>query len=188
MAGKEEVIRKIARAKPLLTPLPEIPDFAFEGNALDNFIASMERNHGRVVKKPSNMSILEIVSAEYSGKEISVSTIDKIDSVKTINLNTSNLHDIDLAIIEGSMGVGENAAIWVPEKNMPHRAVPFVCEHLIIILKEEDIVGNMHQAYSRIQNFEGYGVFISGPSKTADIEQSLVIGAHGPRSLLVIIS
>jgi L-lactate dehydrogenase complex protein LldG len=48
------------------------------------------------------------------------------------------------------------------------------------------IVSTRHHAYQEINTFEeGFGVFLAGPSKTADIEQSQVIGAHGARSLLV---
>lgn len=46
----------------------------------------------------------------------------------------------------------------------------------------------MLDAYPHIQNTEyGYGVFTVGPSKTADTKQSLVIGAHGARSLTIFI-
>ena len=45
----------------------------------------------------------------------------------------------------------------------------------------------MHEAYENIDfTNAGYGAFVSGPSKTADIEQALVIGAHGPKSGYVI--
>jgi L-lactate dehydrogenase complex protein LldG len=45
----------------------------------------------------------------------------------------------------------------------------------------------MHDAYKKVHiDKEGFGLFVCGPSKTADIEQSLVIGAHGPRSLVVL--
>jgi L-lactate dehydrogenase complex protein LldG len=72
------------------------------------------------------------------------------------------------------------------EKNR-HRALYFIAQNIVIVIDEKELLNNMHEAYEKI-SFEniGYGVFISGPSKTADIEQSLVIGAHGPKSGYVI--
>ena len=69
---------------------------------------------------------------------------------------------------------------------VPHRAIFFITQHLALVVPAEQMVHNLHEAYARISlGTSSLGVFISGPSKTADIEQSLVIGAHGPRSLTV---
>lgn len=98
-----------------------------------------------------------------------------------------NLKDIDLAIVKGIFAVAENGAVWLKDENNRHRSLYFIAQNIIIVVNKNDIVNNMHEAYTKIE-FEnsGYGVFVSGPSKTADIEQSLVIGAHGPKSGYVI--
>jgi L-lactate dehydrogenase complex protein LldG len=97
------------------------------------------------------------------------------------------LETIDFAIARGQFAVAENGAIWVTDEGVKHRAVLFICQHLAIVIPRDQILNNMHEAYQRLSfPHAGFGVFISGPSKTADIEQSLVIGAHGPRSLTVL--
>jgi L-lactate dehydrogenase complex protein LldG len=69
-----------------------------------------------------------------------------------------------------------------------HRAIYFIVQHLALVLPADQLVDNMHQAYDRATvGSSSLGLFLSGPSKTADIEQSLVIGAHGPRSLSVVL-
>ena len=89
-----------------------------------------------------------------------------------------DLDGTDVSVVEGTVGCAENACIWVPQ-TMKQRAVCFICEYLVIIVDRKNIVNNMHEAYSRIEMAEkGFGAFISGPSKTADIEQALVYGAQ----------
>jgi L-lactate dehydrogenase complex protein LldG len=98
------------------------------------------------------------------------------------------LDGTDLAIVRGEFGVAENGSVWIPQ-NVRRRAVYFISEYLVILLKRENLVHNMYEAYRRIRSggSYGYGVFISGPSKTADIEQALVVGAHGARGVTVVL-
>ena len=92
-----------------------------------------------------------------------------------------DLRDVDLCIAPGEFGVAENAAVWVTDRGLKHRAPYFLSQHLVLVVPADQIVDNLHQAYERLSFAEpGFGLFISGPSKTADIEQSLVIGAERP--------
>ena len=94
-----------------------------------------------------------------------------------------------MGVIKGDFGVAENACVWVPQ-TMVEKAVCFISENLVILLKKSEIVNNMHEAYKRIrfdEKFDGYGTFISGPSKTADIAQVLVMGAQAARSATILL-
>ena len=100
-----------------------------------------------------------------------------------------HLADLDWSVAQGAFGVAENGAIWVDQTPLPHRVMLFIPQHLALILPAASLVPHMHAAYGRLGTLgRGAGVFISGPSKTADIEQSLVIGAHGCRSLHVFLT
>ncbi|MDX2190107.1 MAG: LUD domain-containing protein [Bacteroidota bacterium] len=191
MTSREYILQKIKENKPELSPLPDIPDF--ERNDVDlvqHFTEVIKFVGGRVETVYNIETVINSINHNFSDcKQV----VNLVSELKMGNVNISAINDphelktVELAIIKGEFGVSENGAIWFNTNDLVHRALPFITQHLVVILRKESLVWNMHQAYNRIENSDinGYGVFISGPSKTADIEQSLVIGAHGSRSLIV---
>lgn len=96
------------------------------------------------------------------------------------------LENLDFVVYPGEFAVAENGAIWLTDRDLKHRVVFFITQFLVLVVRKDSIVHNMHEAYSKAKvPRPGFGLFLSGPSKTADIEQSLVIGAHGCRELQV---
>lgn len=192
MPGKHEILNSIRRNLPQAVNLPTLDgSWISYDDPREQFCETLHAVGGRAVIVPSTDAIQDKLrehSAWSEAKRI-CSLVPGIDSVN-VDLDSvddpHDLQDLDFAVMPGQLGVAENAAVWVTDEAVRHRCVYFIAQHLVLVMQGETIVHNMHEAYERLQfDSPRFGVFISGPSKTADIEQSLVIGAHGARSLTV---
>ncbi|OOG75376.1 LUD domain-containing protein [Algoriphagus sp. A40] len=185
MSSRENILSAIRGVSIAPKSLPEIPDFRLSGELVETFTQSILGNKGEVLTKVEFDNWLP--NAKFS-KIISLSSHFQNESTISLPEDPHELEDLGLAILDGQFGVAENGAIWLEDSNLGLRALPFITEHLVIVLNRKNLVETMHQGYNLIGNAEsGFGLFIAGPSKTADIEQSLVIGAHGAKSLRVVL-
>jgi L-lactate dehydrogenase complex protein LldG len=192
MSSREKILGAISSNKPVFieSPVVEIDRIQIEpATALAQFTQTLVSIGGTVVQV-SDLHLIgdEIKKARDNGKYV-VNTLPFLGEVNeeiNVSLDATALESVHQAYIGATLGVAENGAVWIYESQMKNRLLPFICQHLVICMSSKNIVATMHEAYQQIDVFkEGYGVFLAGPSKTADIEQSLVIGAHGARSLLV---
>ncbi len=193
MTARDAILSAIraSGADPVAAPAHPAP--VRQGDPVARFLESVKAVGGQSYRVPDAAALAAAVAALpvwSAPRRVSLvpglpgSTVD-LDAV----LDPHELSDLDVAAIPGEVGVAENGAVWVKGESLgPHRAVFVIPEHLVLVVRSADVVNDMQEAYGRITlPRPGYGVFISGPSKTADIEQSLVIGAHGARSCAVFV-
>ena len=189
MNSRDAILASLRRQTLPVSPLPKAPVGITYADPEKQFADAFTSVGGKFVRATNlaetNTELDKIESYTQARKIASL-----IPEIGRANVDLAALKDphelegLDIAIIGGEFGVAENGAVWVPGSTLgPHRAIFVVTQHLVLVVPAGQIVHNMHQAYDRIR-FErpGFGTFISGPSKTADIEQALVIGAHGARS------
>lgn len=191
MSSRDQILNNIRRNTKQVFDKPQMNLSAIEfDDKLTQFIEVSKAVGGDAIILKEGEDINEVIRALYpEAKEIAsvvkgihLTTLDP-DSVESPN----DLNNVDLAIVEGAFGVCENGCIWLPQQ-LKHKALYFITQYLVIVLDRSKLVNNMHEGYELITPSEkGFGVYISGPSKTADIEQALVVGAHGPKGLTVIL-
>ncbi len=189
MSSRDAILTSLRRNAPPGSLLPEAPAAIAYADPERQFAEAFASVGGKFVRVTSLAEInSELGKLDFYRQAHKVASL--ITDVGRPNIDLAALKDphelegIDVAILGGEFGVAENGAVWVPGSTLgPHRAIFVVAQHLVLVVPAGQIVNTMHQAYDRIRlERPGFGVFISGPSKTADIEQALVIGAHGARS------
>jgi L-lactate dehydrogenase complex protein LldG len=191
LAGsRERILAAVKNNQPALMELPVVKNFEQGFNSLTQKFTEVLKGIGGTVHDVSGYNeVLPLLTTSFPEVNRVVSTVVELSSLTkgaTSYEDPHSLEDVDLAIISSSLAVAENGAVWVTDSMVPQRVLPFICQHLAVIVPKASLVASMHEAYDKIGSLDyGFGVFIAGPSKTADIEQSLVLGAHGPKSMTV---
>jgi L-lactate dehydrogenase complex protein LldG len=192
-ATREKILSAIRQNKPSLLPEPSLPIFGASTETIDelvkNFSTVLASIGGKAIEVESVEELPGHLMELFGEVSQRTTTIEALEDWATVGWQIPDPHDlalIDVAVLTAELGVAENAALWVSESHAGHRVLPFIAQYLVLVLSRKQLVATMHQAYGRVEvNQTGWGCFIAGPSKTADIEQSLVIGAHGARGLTV---
>ena len=191
MSSKAEILQKIKQNQPNINAdLPDLNVLSSENpNVLETYKTVLKNIGGEPVEVAGYQEILDFIRNNYALDRRIITTIPELSEVASLDWKNDDPHtlqNVELAIVKGHFGVAENSAIWVTDDILGQRVAPFIAQYLAIIVKKSEILATMHQAYEKIGNLEyGFATFIAGPSKTADIEQSLVLGAHGARGLIV---
>jgi len=192
MSSKEDILKKYranVREKFDMPDLSDIQAITYPDPLLQ-FMNMTKSVGGNAIEVEKGRDINELIRELYPDAKEIASNLPEI-TIATRNPDevgrARDLNGTDVGIIRGMFGVAENACVWIPQ-TMVEKAVCFISENLVILLKKSEIVNNMHEAYKRIEfNDYGYGTFISGPSKTADIAQVLVMGAQAARSATILL-
>lgn len=191
MSSKNSILDNVKRHISIQYDMPDINIGGIQyPDKITQFIEISKGVGGDAIIVNDGDDINTIISGLYPEAKVIASNLADVN-IATVNPdNIDDPHDLngtDLAIIQGEVGVAENGCVWIPQ-NVKEKVTYFISEYLVIILDKKNIVNNMHEAYDLIKfNDYGFGVFISGPSKTADIEQALVVGAHGAKGVTILL-
>ena len=194
MSNKDDILKKYRANVKEKFDMPDLSDIKAitYPNPLVQFVKMSEMVGGQVIEVDPGRDINVLIKELFPDAKEIASNLPEI-TIATRNPDTvgraRDLNGTDVGIIRGQFGVAENGCIWIPQ-TMKEKAVCFISENLIILLPKSQIVNNMHEAYKRIEfdkEYDGYGTFISGPSKTADIAQVLVMGAQAARSATILL-
>jgi len=193
VSARDEILSSLRAAVPALVPLPEVArlEAVRYPDLRERFARSVVEVGGRCLTVEGGLedalrSIPEYVAAHK--------VVSLVPGVARTNVDLASipdphdLHDVDFCVLPAELGVAENGACWILQHGGLRRAAAFLTQHLAVVVRADALVHNLHEAYARIAiPVPGFGMWLSGPSKTADIEQSLVIGAHGARSCTVLV-
>lgn len=189
--SRDKILSAVKNNQPEFSSLPKIENFIQPfTEPVEKYKTVLQAIGGNIFEVNSYDKAIDVIKGQFKNENRLVTVDNAFISIAELYQSGKDAHllqDVDVAIINTHFGVAENGSLWITEDLVKERVLPFICQHLVAIVFKKNIVATMHDAYNIIAGSDyGFGTFIAGPSKTADIEQSLVLGAHGPKTMTVI--
>lgn len=190
MSSREDILARVRKNQPPPQPRPAVPTFeAATGSVLESFKAALVRMGGKLADAPADGDLDALIRRLFPDAKVVCSATPEVVGNLPLDRvqHPGELNDVDVGVVRAVFGVAETGSLWLTEKELRVNALGFLAQHLVVLLDTAQIVGNLHHAYRERAHFDTrYGVFMTGPSATADIEGVLIHGAQGIRSLTVI--
>jgi L-lactate dehydrogenase complex protein LldG len=190
MSSREDILARVRKNQPSPQPLPDVPTFdTGAGSLLERFTAAVIRMGGKVVDLPADGDLDALTRQLFPEAKVICSATPEIQGNRALDgvRSPAELNDVDVGIVRALFGVAETGSVWLTDAQFKVNTLGFLSQHLIVLLDPGRILTNMHHAYRERAHFDArYGVFMTGPSATADIEGILIHGAQGIRSLTVV--
>ena len=191
VSARDAILAAVRAARPPAVERPEPLRPASHGESglsrLDAFTAAANAA-GATVTPAARNDVVRIIAGAIDGAASVLSYAAGVTSTMKFHGDAHILDALDVLVCESSLGVAENGAVWIATSDSMLRGALFLAARVVIVVREAELVEDLHQAYERIDvRSHSFGAFIAGPSKTADIEQALVIGAHGPKELTLVL-
>lgn len=189
--AREAILNRIRNGKPASVDAPEIPQFIWPGDAIDNFCNQLKAFDGSYMTFDSRQEAIDwlnknidtkskVVCSSLSDYKGTTTAADYPDPHKCTN--------IDICVVDALLGVGEMGSVFVTDTTLGKPACALLCTDLYVLLDKTKIVDGIHTAYRELDiSKDAYSSLFSGPSATADIEAVHVTGAQAEISLTVLL-
>lgn len=156
----------------------------------------------RVPTMEAAREILATLAAESGWKKIASHSHHDTDAllegiglpvVRTENgYDVNDLESCDAGVSGCEVLVAQTGGIMVSVQSAGGRALSVLPPHHVVIARMSQMVPDLTAAFEHVKkrygkNFPSFMSFITGPSRTGDIERILVLGAHGPKRLIVLL-
>lgn len=167
-----------------------------DGDVVENCLKNLQANKTDVIAckedelKDKCKEILEKLGTKkllHSSNlpfDVDFEGLETLSYKKSVNEIHEELFNSDTSIIKAKLAVSNLGIFCVSSDEQP-RLMSLLPQNCIILLKKEDIVASMNDAFSVIKKDKNPTniIFIAGPSRTADIELIVVLGVHGPQKV-----
>ncbi len=191
MSSRDDILARVRKNQPPPQALPPVPTFdAATGPALERFKAALVGMGGKLADAPADGDLDALVRRLFPDACVICSATPEVAGNRRFDsvLSPGELSDVDVGVVRAVFGVAETGSVWITEAQFKVNTLGFLSQHLIVLLDPARILENLHHAYRERAQFDvGYGVFMTGPSATADIEGVLIHGAQGIRTLTAVL-